>query len=433
MISTKKLFVIFQGLLLVLMMSPLQAAPYYKIIDIGSIFGGDISFAFGVNNSGLVTGDVITPNTGSDTPDTSNPEAPEGSSSAARQVFVADAFNNTSIKLSNLNDGNIGYSLAINDSGYVTGFTNTTEDTSDQLWRAFIGNSSEGLTDLGTLDGSIGSISKGYDINNSGRVVGVSTLENGSYRAFRSVDGIDGSTNCSVTNCLDQLDTLNNNSGDYGFASGVNDAGLVVGHSSLSGTSNLHAFVTTSENGVEVKDLGVLANDEQSYAKDININNNIVGGSKDNDNNIMRAFMVNSESTLDQSGIDLGALSTNSSFTIANSINDDNTVVGTSTTEEGLYNAFIWNSIDQEMLNLNNLVQDMSGWDYLETANTISNSGYIVGFGINSLDKTRQAFMLVEVPEPTLFPLMLLGLIMLGAFHSQQAPKMMTRKDTITI
>ena len=74
------------------------------------------------------------------------------------------------------------------------------------------------MTDLGTLGGDY---SHASGINDAGQVVGVApTLSNGQFHAF--ITGPDGVG-------MTDLGTLG---GDYSDASGINDAGQVVGESS---------------------------------------------------------------------------------------------------------------------------------------------------------------------------------------------------------
>ena len=65
-------------------------------------------------------------------------------------------------------------------------------------------------------------------------------------------------------------------------------------------------------------------------------------------------------------------------------------------------------------MDLNNLIQDLSDWDYLFEAKGISDTGYIAGTGY--INGQAHAFLLTEikqVPEPETFLLFILGLIVI--------------------
>jgi probable HAF family extracellular repeat protein len=99
--------------------------------------------------------------------------------------------------------------------------------------------------DLGTLGGHT---SDGQDIDATGRVVGYSTLADGSYRAFLYAGG-----------SMADLGTLGSN---YSAAYALNDAGQIVGSSDTADGHN-HAFLY--EGGM-MTDLGTLGGDEPGWS-----------------------------------------------------------------------------------------------------------------------------------------------------------------------
>ena len=99
---------------------------------------------------------------------------------------------------------------------------------------------------------------------------------------------------------------------------------------------------------------------------------------------------------------DLGTLGGDDSS--ANSIDNANRVVGTSTLADGTSHAFL--EIGGFVYDLNNLVVDGQDW-VLSGATGISDTGYIVGVGEHG-GETR-AFILTPVPEPSTWALICLS------------------------
>ena len=98
----------------------------------------------------------------------------------------------------------------------------------------------KGLIPLGTLRGSV---TKVYDINDVGQVVGMSTTATGERHAF-----ITGPNGAGMTD----LGTLG---GPYSIATSINYAGQVVGEAYMDVPGHTHPFIT-GPNGVGMTDLG---------------------------------------------------------------------------------------------------------------------------------------------------------------------------------
>lgn len=137
------------------------------------------------------------------------------------------------------------------------------------------------VTDLGTLGGPH---TYAYDLNQAGQVVGDSTIAAGGFmHAFLWDSGT-----------MIDLGTLG---GSHSSATGINDLGQVVGYASLPGDVSNHAFLVTPEGGVWFRDnnqdgrndlmtdLGTLYGSDSSGASDINNSGQVVGTSAD------RAFL----------------------------------------------------------------------------------------------------------------------------------------------
>ena len=124
---------------------------------------------------------------------------------------------------------------------------------------------SKTVTDIGTL-GGLSSYASG--INDAGQVVGYSGTNGGFDHAF--ITGPNGMG-------LRDLGTLG---GTRSYALGINDAGQVVGSSYLAGGMTAvtaeHAFIT-GPNGMGMRDLGTLGGSISGYASGISDTGQVVG------------------------------------------------------------------------------------------------------------------------------------------------------------
>jgi probable HAF family extracellular repeat protein len=263
--------------------------------------------------------------------------------------------------------GDSSKGFGINNSGQVTGVSYT--GSGGSYYHAFFYNNGT-MTDLGSLTGNSGS-SYGYGINNSGQVTGVSYTTDGFARAFLYSNG-----------AMTDLGTLLGNSGSsYGY--GINDSGQVTGCSDSSDSNKTHAFLYS---GGAMTDLGTLGGNF-SCGRGINSSGQVTGYAYTTDST--HAFLYSG-------GVmtDLDAVAGNWSEGLG--INKSGQVIGSVNTGDGAY-AFLYSG--GTMVYLNTLIPAGSGWE-LVCVNGINDSGQITGYGINAALETH-AFLLSPNPAST--------------------------------
>jgi probable HAF family extracellular repeat protein len=266
--------------------------------------------------------------------------------------------------------GEYGVAFSINDQRQVVGWT----QTPGPRFIAFLWTFKEGLLTLGTLPNDTGSIATA--INESGIVVGLSCCSFGAPRAFI----------WSASHGMRDLGTLVGNSSTCesgSTANAVNIREMVVGMScTVSGFGADHAFLWTSESGMI--DLGTLGG-SRSVASGINDAGLVVGTSTVSDGH-SHAFLWSRLLGME----DLGTLGGGSSQ--ANAINDRGAVTGSSTLPDGTTHAFVWTP-DAGMIDLGVLAggAESSGAD-------INSRGEVVGA---SDDASSTGSRAVYWPAPT--------------------------------
>jgi probable HAF family extracellular repeat protein len=331
-----------------------------RITDLGT-FGDDEGTASGINDSGQVTYTT-------------------GAGPYNRNAYITGP-NGVGMTHLGTVGGDfiyIGIANGLNNAGQVVGSIDSSPSIrGDGVSHAFItGPNGVGMTDLGTLGGKYSSMA--YGINETGQVVGESYTAAGEEHAF-----ITGPNGVGMRD-LGALD-----------ATGINDAGQVVGWSS-------HAFIT-GPNGVGMTDLGTLGG-KYSSAYGINETGQVVGDSY-TAAGMEHAFITGPNG---MGMTDLGTLDGRSSH--ANGINDAGQVVGDIQLDSGTkafptYHAFITGPNGVGMIDLNSLVS-LPGGIILTEAVGINNHGQVVVVGAPP--------PVFGVPEPKTYAMLLAGFALVG-------------------
>lgn len=272
----------------------------------------------------------------------------------------------------------------INDSGWVAGSSRLSGDT---LRHAYLYDGTT-MHDLGTLGGDT---SYGEDINDSGWVTGVSWVD----------PNIDLAQHAFLYDSTTMYD-LGTLGGRNSFGYGMNNLGWVVGRSDTP-EGVYHAFLY---DGTSMQDLGSLGGSSRAF--DVNDSGWVIGDSYISyAGDGQHAFLYDGSSMHD-----LGTLGGTSST--ARGINSAGCVVG-SAGYEGFSRAFLYDGVT--MQDLNDLLDSTAtGWTVAD-AQGINDYGWVTGTAINSFGETHAVILkpVAAVPEPaTLTLLLMAGLSGLG-------------------
>lgn len=325
--------------------------PSYAFMDVGSL-GGVRTEAYDINNAGQIVGWGKTATGGN----------------RAFRTAPNVAVDPTTDLIPLLNGGTQNFAYSINSTGAVAGDANSVVGD-----RGFRFNSGS----LNTISPTNGNWTYASKINESNQIAGSTAVSNFYTHAMLY----------SGTQSYD-LGTLGGRN-SYGY--GINSSGVVVGSSELvnnSDQSAAFAWTPTTPNGtsgtmVAIGNLG----GNYSYAYDINDAGGIVGGSTLANDIGYQAFYRPAGGAM----ISLGTLGGSSSE--ARSINSLGQIVGYAKDASEATRAFLYSN--GVMHDLNNLMPDGSGWT-LTTARAINDRGQIVGVGRNPLGETR-SFVLTPI------------------------------------
>ena len=302
-----------------------------NIVDLGTLGRGHQSEANAVNSSGQVVGTAL--NT---IPDANSMamgnywyfDVPYG---YQERAFLWDQHQGMQ-DLGTLGGGTDAEALFINERGQVVGhsYTGSTPSSLCQYplrTDSFIWEKNTGMVDLGTLGGTC---TEATDLNQKGQVVGSSNLAGDQFQhAFLWSQG-------SINDLGGSL------GGSYLGAYGVNEHGEAAGYAYHPDNTTFHAVLWRGIG--QMTDLGVIGDDQCSYAATLNGSGQVVGSS-----------------------------------------------ISSCTTEEPAFRAFLWE--DGSIFDLNTLIPPGSPL-YLQVVQSINDRGEVAGQGVDN-SGNNHAFLLV--------------------------------------
>ncbi len=201
------------------------------LTNLSTPLNGDESYAFGINDSGVVTGSyyvngqshgaIWNGSTVTDLGVNTYGQAINNSGAVAGGNGQAFVYSGGAMHLlGDLAGGNWSAAYAINNLGEAAGYGTIAPG----VFRGFYWNGAS-LVPLGTLGGTT---SYAMDLNNNGAIVGGSTTSGGYMNAFAYTGG-----------AMQDLGTLG---GTTSYAYGINDSGYIVGYSTTADGAS-HAFL----------------------------------------------------------------------------------------------------------------------------------------------------------------------------------------------
>ena len=309
----------------------LQAGTVYTVTDLGLLPGGSITAASGISSNGLVVGSgdtdtafslpfLWTAGPGLSVVDPVNSQFAFGAGVNAAGVVVGSELNNDSGAFrAFVNDGSgatdipilpggaNNFATAINNSGTVAGYSETTSAGGDVMAFSYSGGV---LTALGTLSG--GTTSQANAINTSGHIVGQSD-SSASSDLHPAIWIGSGWTDLGVF------------SNDYlsGAATAISNADQVAGTLNAASGGGSTGFLWTASGGMTL--LGALISGGDSQAYGVNSAGTVVGTSD------YVAFLYSNSKMYDLNTL-LDSSSTGWQLNEALAINDQGQIAGT-----GLY------------------------------------------------------------------------------------------------
>lgn len=390
--------------------STFGALPEYEIIDLGTL-GGSSSYPLDINDDGQVVGNS------------------QPSRKGMGHSFLWDEVNG----MVNLTDllgetpewDDIKIAIAINNNGQIVGrlpyeMTNPREI----IRRFFLWDSESGFVEL-TAFANAPLLINGDSIraiNDNMQIVGTILTP-----SLSNANNFTRSCHALLWDSVNGAIDLGTLGGNHSFANNINESGIVVGASETGNLNETHAFVWDSDNGMI--NLGTL-NGNKSSAWAINNLDKVVGASvlnerDENNREINHAFiwtqtdgMVDIHDSNYLSSIALGANDADQVVgVISNNISIDHLHGSFGFPESFLLpplrgvprmrrilplisapatdcDPFLWDK-RYGMVNLNNLLDEDSGWDHLKSAKDINYKGQIIGIGY--INGEQHAFLMNPV------------------------------------
>ena len=321
---------------------PLSAAeepPPYEVVEIGTLAEKGVTYAYALNNSGVVVGGSMV-------------RLPNG-------VVGYHAFRWSDGVIEDLNVAEgYGFASGINDAGKIVGVFRR---ENDPFTRAFL------MDPDGTISGSdlfTHRVDPPLAINDFGEFIGATYIGNYQHRAFLS-DGI-------------QVTDLHPPGAISSYTVAINNLGDVVGRYELEGYCRIGFLWSQGE----FTDFSGCF--EYLYPADINDLGQIL---------LNEDFGNNSRALVYEDGNyqDLGTLGGDAS--VAFSINNKGQIVGFSNPAPGVFASHAFIYMDGTMYDLNDYIPSDSPWE-LREARDINDRGQVLAFALNT-DTGRPKWVLV--------------------------------------
>jgi probable HAF family extracellular repeat protein len=329
---------------LILSCCPGVLGDLYQVTDLGTL-GGTYSLAFGINSSGQVVGSATI---------------------AGDAVQYAFIYSNGQMTSLGALGGNYGIATAINNIGQVVGLAGPVAGGQYQAV----------LYSQGQMSAIAGPNAEAFGINDTGAIVGDFQNSPSTTHAFLYQNGT-----------FTDLDPSGVGSSR---ASGINNAGQIVGYYSVGGfRTSAYSVINYSTDSI-----GSLGGGTSAEA--INALGQVVGTSQLPHGQGPDAFRTAPNGVINPFTDDLGTLNGGSTNAIA--INNSGEVVGSSSDRDGHQTAFVFTG--GQIYDLSTLMMAGSDFTHLQFALGINDSGQIVGEGFTSSGEYH-AFLATPVPEPS--------------------------------